>query len=74
MELFIICYFSSFSLGIIKFNIIPTIEAKLIPEIVTDKSPITIDTIAPPKPRTNIEEATITFFGISKSILFLIKQ
>ena len=48
------------------FNKIPMIAAKLIPEIVNDKSPLTIDTAAPPNPNTNIELATITFFASSK--------
>ena len=50
----------------------PTIEAKLMPEIVTDKSPLIIEIAAPPNPKTNIDEATTTFLDTSKSTLFLI--
>ena len=58
----------SFSSGNNRFNKIPTIAAKLIPEIVTDKSPDTIDIAAPPKPNTSIVEATTIFFDFPKSI------
>ncbi len=53
-----------------RFNNIPITAAKLIPEIVSEKSPFTIDIAAPPKPNTNIVEATTTFLGSSKSICF----
>ena len=50
----------------------PIIAAKLIPEIDNEKFFVAIDIAAPPKPNTNIEEATITFFIFSKSTLFCI--
>ena len=55
-----------------KLIIIPTIHAKDIPDIVNEKSPLTNDRAAPPKPNTNIVDATIMFLGSSKSTLFLI--
>ena len=58
----------SFSSGNNRFNKIPTIAAKLIPEIVTDKSPDTIDIAAPPRPKTSIVDATTIFFAFPKSI------
>ena len=71
-----VCFSSvlfSFSSGNNRFNKIPTIAAKLIPEIVTDKSPDTIDIAAPPNPKTSIVDATTIFFGFPKSIWFSIK-
>ena len=64
---------SDSSVGKQRFNIIPTIAAKLIPDIVTAKSPLTIDIVAPPNPKTSIADATITFFVLLKSTWFCIK-
>ena len=50
------------------FNNIPITAAKLIPEIVIDKSQLTIDIAAPPNPKTSIVDATTTFLASSKSI------
>ena len=58
----------SFSSGKNKLTNIPTTAAKLIPEIVIDKSQETIDIAAPPSPKTSIEEATTTFLDLPKSI------
>ena len=46
---------------------IPMIAARDMPEIANDKSPYVIESVAPPKPKTNIVAATTTFLVFVKS-------
>ena len=55
-----------------RFNKIPITAAKLIPEIVSERSPWTIETAAPPSPKTSIVDATTMFLFTPKLIWFSI--
>lgn len=52
---------------------IPMIAAKDMPEIANDKFPYAMDSVAPPKPKTNIVAATTTFLVFVKSTWLWIK-